>query len=169
MTSSQHSPDSRHTYAVIPRVLIFPEHSGQILLLKGAPTKRLWPNMYNGIGGHAEPGETIEQAAIRELNEETGISGVPLALRGMVNIHTGDTLGDIILFVYTCQTPSRATRASVEGELEWFRWDDLPGDQLMPDLPELLKHVRAAMATDRLFYALYTYNADGSLQTTFTS
>jgi len=43
-------------YAIIPRTLIFITREGpsglEVLLIKGAPTKRLWANRYNGVGGH---------------------------------------------------------------------------------------------------------------------
>ena len=59
-------------YAVIPRVAIFLRREDSFLLLKGAPTKRLWANKYNGLGGHVERGEDALFAAKRELLEETG-------------------------------------------------------------------------------------------------
>ena len=58
---------SQDRYTVIPRVLIFPFASdGKVLLLKGAPHKRIWAGLWNGIGGHVEAGESIIQAAQRE-------------------------------------------------------------------------------------------------------
>jgi len=65
---------SQDRYTVIPRVLIFPFASdGKVLLLKGAAHKRIWAGLWNGIGGHVETGESILQAAQRELREETGL------------------------------------------------------------------------------------------------
>ncbi len=43
-------------YPVIPRALIFLFTGDSVLLLKGAPDKRIWPGLYNGIGGHIEAG-----------------------------------------------------------------------------------------------------------------
>ena len=164
MTSPQHSANPHHTYTITPRVLIFPQFEGRVLLLKGAPTKPLWPNLYNGVGGHVEPGETIKRAALRELDEETGIQAKNLLLCGMVNINLATPDGDVALFVFTCAVGSAITRPSPEGTLEWFAWDALPATQLMPDLPILLTHVREAIEARSPFYALYTYNEDGSLQ-----
>ena len=51
----------QYRYKVIPRTLIFLKKHNSILLIKEAETKKLWPNLYNGIGGHIEKGEDILQ------------------------------------------------------------------------------------------------------------
>ena len=167
LSLSQHSPRSHHTYTVTPRVLTFPRFEGHVLLLKGAPTKPLWPNLYNGVGGHVEPGETIKHAALRELEEETSIRADNLLLCGMVSINLVSSQGDIALFVFTCTVDTPLTRPSPEGALEWFTWNELPTAQLMPDLPILLPRIRAATEASNPFYALYTYDEQGSLHIDF--
>ena len=54
---------SRGRYQVVPRTLCFVTHEDAVLLLKGAPTKRIWPGRYNGLGGHVEPDEDVLAAA----------------------------------------------------------------------------------------------------------
>ena len=39
-------------YMLIPRTAIFVRRGDSYLLLKGAPTKRLWAGKFNGLGGH---------------------------------------------------------------------------------------------------------------------
>ena len=73
-------------YSLIPRVLIFIARGREVLLIKGSPEKRLWADLYNGIGGHVEQGEDILSAAYRELKEETGLQGIPLVLSGIINV-----------------------------------------------------------------------------------
>jgi len=46
----------------------------RILLGKRAPDRTSCPNCWDVIGGHVEPGETVEQALIREAEEETGLT-----------------------------------------------------------------------------------------------
>jgi 8-oxo-dGTP diphosphatase len=85
-------------------VLIFITRGEQVLLIRGAPTKRLWANLYNGIGGHVERGESLLQAACRELHEETGLTPAGLALPGLwlcgiLSVDTGTSPG-IGVFIF---------------------------------------------------------------------
>ncbi|MBN2391881.1 MAG: NUDIX domain-containing protein, partial [Anaerolineae bacterium] len=73
-------------YTVIPRVLVFLTRGDEVLLLRGAPDKKLWAGKYNGLGGHIEPGETPHQAAVREVAEEAGLTVTALTLRAVVHV-----------------------------------------------------------------------------------
>ena len=61
MPNSDQGLHTSKRYHFIPRVLILLTMGDKILLLKGAPDKRIWPNLYNGLGGHVERGETVLQ------------------------------------------------------------------------------------------------------------
>lgn len=45
----------------------------EVLLQKRSPNKKQSPNKYTVCTGHIDPGESIEEAALRELIEETSI------------------------------------------------------------------------------------------------
>ncbi len=48
--------------------------AGQIYIQHRTRTKRLWPDRKTiSASGHVDPGETFEQAAVREVREELGI------------------------------------------------------------------------------------------------
>jgi isopentenyl-diphosphate delta-isomerase type 1 len=53
---------------------------GSLLLQKRSEAKDIQPGKWDtSVGGHVDPGETILQAAQRELSEELGISGTELS------------------------------------------------------------------------------------------
>lgn len=56
---------------VVSALLIGPDH--RILLGRRASWKKLWPNQWDSIGGHIEPGETPEDTLQREVLEEIGV------------------------------------------------------------------------------------------------
>lgn len=160
---------SSKRYALIPRTLIFLFRGEEILLIKGAPQKRIWANLYNGIGGHVEQGESILSAARRELFEESRIVPGTLWLCGVVTIDTGEQPG-ICLFIFRGEGASgieTTLQPSPEGDLEWIaisRVFDLP---LVEDLPLLLPRVLQARQDEPPFYAQYTYDESNQLSVRF--
>uniref|UniRef100_A0A7C2V9T7 NUDIX domain-containing protein n=1 Tax=Ignisphaera aggregans TaxID=334771 RepID=A0A7C2V9T7_9CREN len=62
---------------------------GRILLVKrnAEPGRGLW----SIPGGAIEPGESIYEAARRELVEETGVDALPLGIIGIVNVVVKDS------------------------------------------------------------------------------
>ncbi len=149
-------------YTVIPRTLIFLTRGEEVLLLRGAPDKRLWANQYNGFGGHIEAGETPYQAAVRELREETHLEVPDLTLRAIVHV-TLPTPPGVMMFVFVGPAPAAEPRPSREGVPVWVRrdrWADLP---LVEDLPYLLPRL---FEPGPLLFGHYTFAPDG-LRVTF--
>ena len=145
------------SYTVIPRVLVFLTRGDEVLLLRGAPDKKLWAGKYNGLGGHIEPGETPHQAAIREVEEEAGLTLAALTLRAVVHVTLNFAPG-VLFFVFTGAAPPGELRASTEGAPVWVARSDVAKLPLVEDLPELLPRV---LEPGPLIYGNYAFSADG--------
>jgi 8-oxo-dGTP diphosphatase len=153
-------------YSLIPRTLIFIFRGESVLLLKGAPHKRLWANFYNGVGGHIKKGEDALTAAKRELLEETGIKPEHIRLCGTVTVDRGDETG-IGLYVFKGTSQKGSLQPSPEGELEWVPLSEVESKSLVEDLPILLPRVINHKTYDSPFSAHYYYNQGEQLVVRF--
>jgi 8-oxo-dGTP diphosphatase len=138
-------------------VLVFLTRGDEILLLLGAPDKKLWAGKYNGLGGHIEPGETPYQAAIREVQEEAGLTVEALTLRAIVHATLPEPPG-VIFFVFVGEALAGELHASAEGTPEWISQSALDTLPLVDDLPQLLPRV---LSSTSMTFAHYTFTADG--------
>ncbi len=149
---------------VIPRVLCFITHGDDVLLLRGAPDKRLWANRYNGIGGHLEPGEDIYSAARREIQEEAGVPVTGLRLRGVISAAPEGNDPDVLIFVFTAQALSRDVRASAEGQPVWAPRDQIGAlDGVVEDVPVILEWVSEMQPDDPVWAACSFRDEKGDL------
>ena len=156
-------------YQLIPRTLIFLVWTDYVLLIKGSSNKRLWPNLYNGLGGHVEQGEDILGSARRELYEESGLLTDHLRLVGVITVNTGESPG-IVIFVLRGDLPDQATVRpdrriqTAEGTLVWVSRSDLAAIPLVDDLNILLPKVLGIKPADAPFSARYTHDNQGHMQ-----
>ncbi len=98
--------------------LCYIERDGQYLMLhrtkkENDPSHDLWM----GVGGHFEPGESPEDCVLREVKEETGLTLTEYALRGIVTFSDGDWVE--YMFLYSASGFDGSIGVCNEGDLVW--------------------------------------------------
>lgn len=80
---------------------------------------------WNGLGGKVEPGETPDECAIREVQEESGLIVDTPILRGVITFPQFDGQNDWYVFVYRFDNFSGDLIDSPEGNLAWLSYAEL--------------------------------------------
>lgn len=89
-------------------------------------------------GGRVEPGETLAEAVLRELAEETGLEGVCDELIGWVERMGAEHHYVILDFAVTILEPSDPRAGDDAAEAEWVPLDEVAHRRLADGLAEFL-------------------------------
>lgn len=89
-------------------------------------------------GGHVEAGETLREAVLRELDEETGLEGVCGELLGVAEVLDGDQHFVLIDFAVTLLDDSEPVAGDDAAETAWVDLAEVTSYNLAPGLAEFL-------------------------------
>jgi len=109
---------------------LFIRSDGKILLGLRAPSKKVWPGHWDTIGGHVEDGESLDEALIREVQEETGMTPTLFRLIATVRERQPEVYGDARHHVYAVTAWQGGEPANVcdeHTELKWFGASEMRG------------------------------------------
>ncbi len=120
--------------------LCFVIRNGQILLIH--KKRGLGAGKINGPGGRLETGETSDQAAVREVQEELGVTPVGLAHCGMLHFQFLDGY-KLHVAVFSATDCLGQAIETVEATPFWVAVDQIPYSQMWQDDPHWLPLVLA--------------------------
>lgn len=135
--------------------LLFLRKDDQVLL---AMKKRgFGEGRWNGVGGKLDKGETIEQALIRETQEEIGVTPTTYEKVGLIEFdeHFKGEPTLMTVHVFTASAWSGEPTESEEMKPAWFDITSIPYDTMWPDdpywLPQVLdgKKISASFKLDK--------------------
>lgn len=149
-------------WLTIPRAVCFVTNGDDVLLLKRGAHKRVFPNLYDGVGGHIERDEDILTGVRREVLEETGLNVRDVRLRAVYNIDAGAKTG-IMLFQFTAVSDSRDFVDSDEGTLRWVSQSRVTDLDLIEDLPITLPRMLALGLSDTPLFIHTSYDDDDKM------
>jgi len=119
---------------------------------------------WNAPGGKINEGETPEDAAIREVKEETGLDVTELESTGVLEVKSeGDSFS---IHVFKTHSFNGTPQHGEEGTLKWFDTNTLPYNDMWEDdrhwLPYLLRDEKFTvhMFFTRDFKKLVEYTID---------
>ncbi|XP_013408505.1 7,8-dihydro-8-oxoguanine triphosphatase [Lingula anatina] len=102
-------------------------------VLLGYKKKGFGVGRWNGFGGKVEQGETIQQAAARELHEECGVEAHSLEEIGLLKF---EFVGDpqwLEVHVFTADTFKGEPTESEEMRPQWYNIHSIPFNDMWPD------------------------------------
>jgi ADP-ribose pyrophosphatase YjhB (NUDIX family) len=110
---------------------------------------------YSLPGGLVELGESLREAALRELREEVGVEAEIIGLVAPVEVIERDAAGHVRYHMVIAAHAARWVAGEAQpgpeaADIRWAREDDIAGVPTTPGLPEVLAQAFAVVRATRL-------------------
>lgn len=131
---------------------------GRVLL--GMKKRGFGAGRWNGYGGKVEDGESLEEAAVREMKEEVGLVPTEMNKVGILNFSFKSEDPDLQVHIYKVDAFKGEPVETEEMYSEWFEYEEIPYDNMWSDdrqwLPFLL--------TRKLFRGRFVFDSPATAE-----
>lgn len=121
-----------YAYALIIR-------KDKILVLQRPEHKKIHPNYWNFAGGKIEAGETVIQAIIREVKEETNTAFTPILNAGIFTDEHEITKEPLKVYVILGKIKGRIKLNNEHKSHKWVSIDEIRQMQVIPYIEKMFK------------------------------
>ena len=104
-------------------------------------------------GGHVEPGESLVDSVIREMQEETGLTIRHPRLVGTKSWMQKDGSGRYLVLLYTATEYEGELHGSEEGDIRWMTLEEMRAGQMVEGM-ELYFEVYLGKEYNEIWYEL---------------
>jgi 8-oxo-dGTP diphosphatase len=144
-------PDSRVTERPVVGVIVVVRRGDQVLLAQRS--RGTYLGKWGFPGGHVERGETIIEAGLRELQEETGVSAEPRGVLTHLDVMDRKPDGSVslhyvLLAVLADWRAGEAVAADDAAAVRWITLQEMKAG-VVPLLPEVERVARMALDQTR--------------------
>ncbi len=102
-------------------------------VLLGMKKRGFGAGKWNGFGGKISDGGSIDEAAVRELKEETGITAHEVEKRGIINFTFKNDPLAIEMHIFAVNGFDGEPRETEEMAPRWFNANEIPLGEMWPD------------------------------------
>lgn len=101
-------------------------------ILLGLKKRGFGEGRWNGFGGKVHEGESVEEAALREIREEAGILLASLDRRGKITFHFENNPEALEVHIFSALWNGGAIESD-EMKPQWFALHQIPYQAMWPD------------------------------------
>jgi dihydroneopterin triphosphate diphosphatase len=133
---------------VVDVYVVYPGEEWRVLVLQRAAEGTRCPLAWEAVHGRIEPGERPEEAALREMQEETGLPVERLynVTTQAFYLHGFGSVQLAVVFAAFVRAPAPPALGPEHGRAEWMSVDEARARFAWPREREALDHVRQLLS-----------------------